>query len=126
MVKINTFYVTYLNEPEPILTYEKNDGLNIDLHLQLIALEMKAYTIRFKITNSDGVELLSFNGTVDPTQLFDKQENSNNEAIASIAFFVKMSQEELLGSSRLNFNATIENEVSDVSIFMMKKEDNHG
>ena len=126
MVKINTFYVTYLNEPEPILTYEKNDGLNIDLHLQLIALEMKAYTIRFKITNNDGVELLSFNGTVDPTQLFDKQENSNSEAIASIAFFVKMSQEELLGSSRLNFNATIENEVSDVSIFMMKKEDNHG
>lgn len=126
MVKINTFYVTYLNEPEPILTYEKNDGLNIDLHLQLIALEMKAYTIRFKITNSDGVELLSFNGTVDPTQLFDKQKNSNSEAIASIAFFVKMSQEELLGSSRLNFNATIENEVSDVSIFMMKKEDNHG
>ena len=126
MVKINTFYVTYLNEPEPILTYEKNDGLNIDLHLQLIALEMKAYTIRFKITNRDGVELLSFNGTVDPTQLFDKQENSNSEAIASIAFFVKMSQEELLGSSRLNFNATIENEVSDVSIFMMKKEDNHG
>ena len=126
MVKINTFYVTYLNEPEPILTYEKNDGLNIDLHLQLIALEMKAYTIRFKITNSDGVELLSFNGTVDATQLFDKQKNSNSEAIASIAFFVKMSQEELLGSSRLNFNATIENEVSDVSIFMMKKEDNHG
>ena len=126
MVKINTFYVTYLNKPEPILIYEKNDGLNVNLHLQLIELELKSYPIYFKITNGDGVELLSFNGTVDPTQLFDKEKYSDSEAIASIAFFVKMSQEELQGSSRLNFSATLEDEMSSVSIFIMKKEDNHG
>lgn len=126
MVKINTFYVTYLNKPEPILIYEENDGLNIDLHLQLVGLEIKSYPIYFKITNNDGVELLSFNGTVDPTKLFDKQKYPNSEAIAAIAFFVKMSQEELQGSSRLNFSATIEDEISNVSIFMEKKEGNHG
>lgn len=122
MVEINTFYVTYLNEEAPIMVYQRNDGLQVDLHVQLLNLSREKYPISFSITSNYGEELLSFSGEVDTTKL-GKLSDDSLSAIASVAFFIKMTKDELKDSSSLTFEVKIEGESKQLKLFLKSKEE---
>lgn len=121
MTKINTFYITYQNKNEPIMYYEKDDGLKVDLHLQLLDLTDKSYPVKFAVRNQiRDVPIFEFQQNLDTSPVASKMKKSQS-IVADVSYYLTMTKEEISGSKSLTFTVTIDGESRDVTIIMNKE-----
>ena len=126
---INTIYVTNKDKDNtPELIFNADNGLNINVHIQLVGLSYGIHSLKIAILKNNTITLqnsllINFQSNVDTRKVFDK--NSIDKKLAysgEVSFSITATAEELTNASILKIFAIIDDKCKkDILVFLRKK-----
>lgn len=105
---ISSMFITDSNQRIPIMAYEVNTELNVDVHIQFSNFQIDyTHKILFEIFDENHNKLESFNQTL---AIMSNGAISHDISLASIegVFSLNMSKDELQSTNRITVKATID------------------
>lgn len=105
---ISSMFITDSNQRIPIMAYEVNTELNVDVHIQFSNFQIDyTHKILFEIFDENQNKLESFNQTL---AIMSNGAISHDISLASIegVFSLNMSKDELQSTNRITVKATID------------------
>lgn len=105
---ISSMFITDSNQRIPIMAYEVNTELNVDVHIQFSNFQIDyTHKILFEIFDENHNKLENFNQTL---AIMSNGAISHDISLASIegVFSLNMSKDELQSTNRITVRATID------------------
>lgn len=125
---INTIYVTNRKDDKPQLIFDSKNGIDVNVHIQLIGLNYGIHSLKIIILRDDvnplgNSVLVDFSDNID-TRNFFKEQNIDGKKlyIGDFSYYVVATAEELANSSILKIFVTIDNKCTkNILVFLRNK-----
>lgn len=125
---INTIYVTNKKDDKPQLIFDSQNGIDINIHVQLIGLSYGIHSLKIIILRDDvnplgNSVLVDFQKPIDTRKIFEEKSiDKKLTYIGDFSYYVVATAKELANSSILKIFVTIDNKCTkNVLVFLRNK-----
>lgn len=125
---INTIYVTNRKDNKPQLIFDSKNGIDVNVHIQLIGLNYGIHSLKLAILKNNvnslkNSTLVDFSDSIDTRNFFKEQNADKKELyIGDFSYYVVATAEELANSSILKIFVIIDDKYAkDILIFLRNK-----